>query len=396
MKYRSFGRTDWKASALGFGCMRLPILDRDSGKIDEEEATRMVRYAIDQGVNYVDTAWGYHRGNSEPFLGRALGDGYRQRVRLATKLPCWLVEKPEDLDRFLDEQLKRLQTEHIDFYLLHSLGADSWHKVRDLGVLPWAERALADGRIGHLGFSFHDRYEAFQEIVDAYDGWHFCQIQYNYLDTEYQAGTRGLKYAASKGLAVVIMEPLRGGALARNIPPAVQSLWDSVGATPRGRPGVGTGASPYKRTPADWALQWLWNQPEVSLVLSGMSTMEQVVENLASAGRSGVGTMSEAEQALLAQAREVYLSLMAVPCTGCRYCLPCPQGVAIPDVLGAYNEAKMFGDLDRASQFYGWIDEKARGDACIECGECLEKCPQGIDIPEWMKKVHEALGQQKT
>ena len=404
MKFRSFGRTDWKASALGFGCMRLPILDRDSGKIDEEEATRMVRHAIDQGVNYVDTAWGYHRGNSEPFLGRALGDGYRRRVRLATKLPCWLVEKPEDFDRFLDEQLKRLQTEHIDFYLLHSLGADGWHKVRDLGVLPWAERALADGRIGHLGFSFHDKYEAFQEIVDAYDGWHFCQIQYNLMDVEEQAGTRGLQYAASKGLAVVIMEPLRGGALAQNIPPAVQALWDSLedGRRSLTEPGSprsetfgdqewdGRRSPTEPRTPADWALQWLWNQPEVSLVLSGMSTMEQVEENLASADRSGVGTMTVEELALVAQVREAYLSLCAIPCTRCEYCQPCPQGVLIPDVLGVYNEGLMFG-MEHARGMYQWIDEKYRGDACIECGECLEKCPQHIDIPEWMKVVHAAL-----
>jgi uncharacterized protein len=385
MQYRTFGRLDWRPSALGFGAMRLPCLDKDPGKIDEQEATRLIRHAIDQGVNYVDTAWSYHRGKSEPFLGRALGDGYRQRVRLATKLPCWLVEKPDDFDRYLNEQLERLQTEYVDFYLLHSLEAGSWAKMRDLGISAPAERALADGRIGHLGFSFHDRYQVFQEIVDGSDLWTFCQIQYNYLDVEYQAGTRGLQYAASKGLAVVIMEPLRGGALARNIPPAVQALWDSVGATPCGRPC----------TPADWALQWLWNQPEPSLVLSGMSTMEQVQENLASAGRSGVGTMTKEELSLTAQAREAYLSLAAVPCTHCGYCQPCPQGVAIPDVLGVYNEGRMFGE-EHARGMYNWIDEKTRGDACIECGECLEKCPQGIEIPEWMKKVHEALGQSQA
>jgi len=384
MQYRTFGRLDWKPSALGFGAMRLPTIDNDPARIDEPEATRMIRHAIDRGVNYVDNAYPYHRGTSEPFLGRALQDGYRDRIRLATKLPCWLVEKPEDFDRYLNEQLSRLQTEYIDFYLLHSLHRESWHKVRDFGVFSWAEKALSDGRIGHLGFSFHDQYEVFQEIVDASDLWTFCQIQYNYLDIKYQAGTQGLQYAANKGLAVVIMEPLRGGALARNVPPAVQALWDAY--------QDGRRSLTEPRTPADRALQWIWNQPEVSLVLSGMSTMEQVEENLASAERSGVGTMSDEEVALMAQAQEAYLSLMAVPCTGCQYCLPCPQGVAIPDVLGAYNEVKMFGDLERASQFYGWIDEKNRGDACVECGECLEKCPQGIEIPEWMKKVHEALG----
>ena len=249
------------------------------------------------------------------------------------------------------------------------------------------------------------------------------QFQYNYLDIEYQAGTRGLRYAASKGLAVVIMEPLRGGALARNIPPAVQSLWDSYGSgrsptepalppssgrsptEPALPPSSGrsltepvavarseTGHS--QRTPADWALQWLWDQPEVSVVLSGMSTMEQVEQNLESASRSGVGTMSEAELALVTKVRESYLSLCAIPCTACQYCQPCPQGVLIPDVLGVYNEGLMFG-MDHARGMYQWIDEKRRGDACIQCGECLEKCPQHIEIPEWMKVVHEALGQQQ-
>jgi predicted aldo/keto reductase-like oxidoreductase len=216
------------------------------------------------------------------------------------------------------------------------------------------------------------------------------QFQYNSVDVDFQAGTRGLQCAAGKGLAVVIMEGLRGGALARNIPPAVQALWDSY---PHPASPVATGEG-KARTPADWALQWLWNQPEVSLVLSGMSTMEQVEQNLESADRSGVGTMSEEELSLVAQAREEYLALMAVPCTRCGYCQPCPQGVAIPDVLGLYNESRMFG-LEHARGGYNWIDEKSRGDACIECGECLEKCPQHIEISEWMKTVHEALGQKQ-
>jgi predicted aldo/keto reductase-like oxidoreductase len=383
MQYRTFGKLDWKPSALGFGAMRLPRIDNDPGQIDEPEATRMVRYAIDQGVNYVDTAYPYHRGTSETFLGRALQDGYRERVKVATKMPSWKVEAFEDFDRFLEEQLGKLQTRHVDFYLLHSLDAETWPKVRDLGVLRWAQGALADGRIGHLGFSFHDKYKVFEEIVDASDLWTFCQIQYNYMDIEEQAGMKGLKYAADKGLAVVIMEPIRGGMLADKVPPSVQALWDSHQG--------GEGVPFHRRTPAEWALQWLWNQPEVSLVLSGMSTMEQVKENVASAGRSGPGTLTAEELALVDRVREAYRELCAIPCTACEYCLPCPSGVNIPEIFAIYNDMLMYGDQGRARMFYGWVDEKERANLCTECGECLEKCPQGIEIPDWLKKVHEVL-----
>jgi predicted aldo/keto reductase-like oxidoreductase len=377
MQYRTFGKLDWQPSALGFGVMRMPTIDDDSGKIDEPEATRMIRHAIDQGVNYVDTAYPYHRETSETFLGRALQDGYRERVKLATKMPCWLVKEADDFDRFLNEQLERLQTDHVEFYLLHALNAKSWPKVRDLDVFRWAEGAIADGRIHHLGFSFHDQYEVFEEIVDGSDMWTFCQIQYNYMDVEYQAGLKGLQYAASRGLAVVVMEPIRGGQLAGNVPPTVQAIWDS---------------SSVQRTAAERALQWVWHQPEVSLLLSGMSTMEHVEENLVSAGRSGPGTLSEAELQLYEQARQEYEKLCPIPCTDCKYCLPCPSGVNIPRVFEIYNELMMYGDENRAQMFYSnFMKEDERANLCIECGECLEKCPQMIEIPDWLAKAHEVL-----
>jgi predicted aldo/keto reductase-like oxidoreductase len=376
MKYRPFGQLDWQVSALGFGAMRLPQTSDDPADIDEPLATRMIRHAIDNGLNYVDTAYAYHRGKSEAFVGRVLKDGYRERVRLATKLPCWLVEKSDDFDKYLNEQLQRLGVEHIDFYLLHSLDKESWHKVRDFGVLPWAEGALADGRIRYLGFSFHDDNATFTEIVDAYD-WTFCQIQYNYMDIERQAGTKGLQYAASKGLAVVIMEPLLGGRLAR--PPArIQALWDSTAK---------------QRTAADWALQWLWDQPEVSVVLSGMSAMQHVEENLASADASGVGTLSEVELALIAQVRDAYSEVCPIPCTKCGYCMPCPSGVDIPRVFEVFNEGVMHDDPEGARSGYKFIEEKARADNCTQCLQCEELCPQQIPISEWMVRVDEVLAQ---
>jgi predicted aldo/keto reductase-like oxidoreductase len=377
MEYRTFGNLDWQVSALGFGCMRLPTIEGDPADIDEPLATRMVRYAIDRGVNYVDTAYPYHKENSERFVGRVLQDGYREKVRLATKLPCWKVEAQEDFDRLLDEQLEKLQVEHIDFYLLHALNGDRWQQMRDLDVLDRAERALADGRIGHLGFSFHDDYPVFREIVDGYDGWTFCQIQYNYMDIENQAGTEGLKYAASKGLAVVIMEPLLGGRLV-DPPDPIQQVWDEAAE---------------ERKPADWALQWLWNQPEVSVVLSGMSVMQQMEENVASAEASGVGSLGAEELALFDRVRAKYQELCPIPCTKCGYCMPCPNGVDIPRNFGVYNEGIMYDKPGVARDGYtNWTPEEAQARQCIQCRECEEKCPQSIPISEWMPVVHAVLG----
>ena len=378
MKYRKFGQLDWECSTLGFGCMRFPTIDGDSAKIDEAESANMLHYAIDHGVNYIDTAYPYHQKQSEPFVGRTLKGKYREKVKLATKLPCWEVETANDFDRLLNEQLERLQTEQIDFYLLHALNKKSWDKVHGLDVLPWAEKAIADGRIAHLGFSFHDDYPVFEEIIDAYDHWDFCQIQYNYMDTNVQAGRKGLHYAASKGLAVVIMEPNRGGRLVS--PPApVQTLWDTA---------------PHQRTPADWALQWVWNQPEVTLLLSGMSTMQHVIENVASADASGVGTMTEDELAVIQKVREKYQELIAIPCTQCEYCLPCPEGVNIPRVFDVYNDGIMYDKLDHAKFMYNnFVPETERANLCVACRECEEKCPQNILISEWMPRVHAALSE---
>jgi predicted aldo/keto reductase-like oxidoreductase len=379
MQYRKFGRLDWQGSALGFGAMRLPLTDANPANVDEPEAIRMIRYAIDHGVNYLDTAYPYHMGQGERVVGRALRDGYRERMKLATKMPVRVVESAADFDRYFNEQLERLQSNKVDFYLLHGLNGHSWAKVRDLGVLRWAEDKMAKGHFDYLGFSFHDDYEAFKGIIDDYDNWTLCQIQYNYMDIDYQAGTRGLKYAAQKGLAIVVMEPLRGGRLTK--PPAsVANLWASAA---------------QKRTPSEWGLLWVWNQPEVSLALSGMSTMEQVMENVATAGRSGAGILTADELALIDQVREEYEKLSPIPCTKCGYCLPCSSGVEIPTIFELYNEAVIYNDARTARFRYrgpNGLKEEQRADQCIECGECVDACPQQIPIPEWLKKAHLLLG----
>lgn len=377
MHYRKFGKLKWKVSALGFGCMRLPTIDGKSGNIDQEKVTQMIRRAVEAGVNYFDTAYGYHEQKSEIALGKALEGGYRERVRIATKSPVWLIKESADFDRLLDQQLQRLQTGTVDFYLLHALNKDSWEKVQRLELLRRAEAARADGRIRYFGFSFHDNLDTFKQIVDGYDAWDLCQIQYNYMDITNQAGTEGLRYAASRGLAVVIMEPLLGGKLALDLP-ATRPLWDSAAK---------------KRKPADWALQWVWNQPEVSLALSGMSTLEQLEENIASACVSGPGRLSAGEVALIDKVRETIQSLSPIPCTGCEYCLPCPNGVDIPGNFSTYNRAAMYDSLDDSRREYKfWIPDKEKAAACIQCEECLSKCPQQIPISTWLPVVEEVLG----
>ena len=379
MQYRNFGKLDWKVSALGFGAMRLPTTDGDPAHINEPEAIRMIRYAIDHGVNYLDSAYLYHMGNSERLVGKALKDGYREKMKLATKIPPRSVETADDFDRILNEQLAKLQTDKINFYLLHGLNAESWPKMRDLGILPWAEKAIASGRIDHLGFSFHDKLAVLKEIIDYYDNWAFCQVQYNFMDIENQAGRAGVEYAASKGLGVVVMEPIRGGLLAKEPPQAVKELWNS---------GL------HKWTQAEWALQWVWNQPEVSVALSGMSTMAQVEENVVSANRSGPGSLSSADLDLLGKVREAYRELAPIPCTACGYCQPCPNGVLIPDIFRLYNEAVMYGDFNVGKFRYAGpagIKPEERADQCVECGNCEEACPQQMAVIDWLKRVHEAL-----
>ncbi|MDR2405799.1 MAG: aldo/keto reductase [Deltaproteobacteria bacterium] len=377
MEKRKMGQSGESSSILGFGCMRLPLNGPTPDKIDVELATQMLRLAIDRGVNYVDTAYAYHSagtrntpGQSEPFVGEALKGGYREKVLLATKLPTWLVESHRDMHRFLDEQLMRLNTKQLDFYLAHNLNVHVWDKMLSLKLFDFFEEAMKDGRIRFPAFSFHDSYPLFETIVKSYD-WALSQIQYNYLDQEYQAGKKGLKIAASRGLAVVIMEPLRGGFLGRYIPePLVNKL---------------EGLHP-EWSMAGWALKWLWAQNEVSTVLSGMSDMSQVEDNLKSAEEFGETGFGEDDALAIDQVGEYFAKRIKVDCTQCGYCMPCPSGVDIPKNLSFLNQYHLFDakeTKERCKFYYAvMLAASERAIHCTQCGECLEKCPQNIPIPE--------------
>lgn len=391
MKYRKMGSLNWDVSVLGFGAMRFPMIDQTT--VNEEEAIKMIRYAIDNGVNYIDTAYPYHNGESEVIVGKALKEGYREKVCLTTKLPMWAVKNSEDFDKFLSEQIDRLQS-NPDIYLFHGLTQNRLEKIKKLNLIKKMEDARERGLFKYIGFSFHDNFEVFKEIIDYYN-WDCCQIQYNYLDVEYQAGTKGVEYAGSKNIALIIMEPIRGGKLAitedkLDTKPELRTILDN---------------SKTKRTLADWALQFVWNHPEVCVVLSGMSNMQQVKENIESANNSAINSITKDELKTISKLRKTYDKYDLVPCTSCRYCLPCPNGVSITWIFRLLNELGYWGEerKDRLLFFYDRMaktpeelekrlleEEEVEGAAslCIQCGECLEKCPQQIDIPDMMERVN--------
>jgi hypothetical protein len=365
MEYRRFGKLNWKASVLGFGAMRLPTIGGDAARIDEPLATRMIRYAIDHGVNYLDSAYSYHGGNSEAFLRKVLEEGYREKVKLATKMPTWLINSQQDMDKYLGEQLDRLKTS-IDFYLLHGLTKERWQKLKALNVTEWAEKKKDEGKFSHFGFSFHDSYDVFKDIIDSYDGWAMCQIQYNYVDADHQAGTEGLRYAASKGLAVVVMEPIAGGRLAITPPKQVQSLWKKA---------------KVKRTPPAFALLWVWNHPEVTVALSGMSTMQHVIENVKTAEFSVPPALSREELQFTDQLAQKYKKLGLIGCTSCRYCVPCDQGVSIPEIVAFVNEFFIRnGSEEVKTRYRENIKPENQAQKCARCGKCEQKCPQQLPI----------------
>lgn len=380
MLYRKMVKNDDELSILGFGCMRLPMKD---GVVDEKRAIDQIHYAVDKGVNYFDTAWPYHSGLSEVILGKALKGGYREKVKIATKLPTWLINNRAEMDSFLAAQLEKLGTDKIDYYLVHALNGSSWDKLHSLGVTDFLDHAKKEGRIINAGFSFHGLLADFKRIIDDYH-WDFCQIQYNYLDQQLQAGTEGLKYAAGKNMGVIIMEPLRGGNLGIPEPPEqIGELW---------------GEASVKRTPVEWALRWLWNWPEVTVVLSGMNEEAHIEDNIRIAETAYPESLTGKELELVDRVSSKYMELMKVGCTGCGYCIPCPSNVMIPSCFEVYNKMHMFGETQTSLFSYAirmsgdlTTGEPGFASQCIECGECLEKCPQGIQIPDVLSNVAEEM-----
>lgn len=377
MEYRVFSKIEKPVSLFGIGCMRLPVINKGNETvIDEDEAIRMIRYGIDNGVNYIDTAYPYHNGQSEILVGKALADGYREKVFLATKLPVWLVKEYNDFERLLDEQLKKLNTDHIDFYLLHAMNKERWEFVKKLNVFDFMEKARAAGKIKYICFSFHDDYDTFRDMIDGYD-WDMCQIQLNIIDMYEQATVEGLKYAGSKGIPVVIMEPLKGGKLATGISPEIEAIWNRA---------------TVKRTPVEWAFRWLYNFPEVAVILSGVSNMEQLQDNIRIFSDAKANSMTDEELELVEEVRKVYHSKTKVPCTGCEYCMPCPQGVSIPYIFNLVNTAAMFNETEESMNNYkGLVDRQNDASRCVECGQCEAVCPQSIPIIEKLKESHQYL-----
>ena len=377
MKYRTFGKTGLQISALGFGCMRLPVMGKDKSRIDEKRAMEMVNLAIDKGVNYFDTAYPYHAkdfstgGSSEPFLAKALKKAERENIHIATKLPSWLVESRTDMDRYLDEQLERLDAAYIDFYLLHALKRSLWEKLVRLGVLEFLDSAIKSGKIRYAGFSFHDDVTLFKEVVDAYD-WSVCQIQYNYFDEDYQAGREGLEYAADRDIAVIVMEPLRGGLLVKDLPAETRQIFQETAS---------------ERSAVEWAFRWLWNQPGVSVVLSGMSQLDQMKENLDLAENVSEAPWTEKDEDAVRQAKRIINDLQRVNCTTCGYCMPCPEGVNIPFNLSLSNDHHIFHDQNAGFRYRMVLGDSERASNCVQCGECLDKCPQQIPIPDELDHV---------
>lgn len=377
-------------SVLGYGCMRFT---QTAGRIDLKKAEEEIMTAFRGGVNYYDTAYIY--GGSEAALGEILErNGIRDQVYIATKLPHYLIQNSASLDKYFEEQLRRLRTDYVDYYLMHMLtDVHTWERLKSLGILEWLKEKQESGAIRQVGFSYHGNADMFCQLVDAYE-WDFCQIQYNYMDENSQAGRKGLEYASQKGLPVIIMEPLRGGKLANRLPEAARKIFAGHKVPCiRGTEG-GTGEELVEHTPVQWALKWLWNQPQVTCVLSGMNSVEMIQDNMNTAENTRVGELTEADEAMLQQVVQAINARMKVGCTGCGYCMPCPKGVDIPGSFSAYNRRYSEGWVAAMKDYFMCtaIRKDASGASnCVECGKCEQHCPQHIQIRQELKAVKKTL-----
>jgi hypothetical protein len=381
MKYRELGKDKVKVSQLGFGCMRFPTIGDDTKKINIEETTKLLKYAIDNGVNYIDTAFPYHGGMSESVVGEILNkENLRDKVYLTSKLSLWMVESKDKQDDFLNDQLKRTNQDYFDFYLVHALNKENWEKAKSYNTLKFLDKAKKEGKIKHVGFSFHDEsIDLFKEIVDSYD-WDLVQIQYNYVDENYQAGKEGLEYCKSKNIGCVIMEPLKGGHLANSLPKKVEEEFKK---------------SNKNESLAAWSFKWLLNQENVKVILSGMGAMEEVIDNIKSASTYEANSLSPEDKKTIEKATDIIKNKNRIPCTNCQYCQPCPQGVLIPKNFEYYNKYFYF-DSEKSknsvkNMYKSVFSDSEKASACIECGLCETHCPQDLEIRELLKTVTKTL-----
>ena len=377
MNTRLYGKTGYEVSALGMGCMRLPRIYKDGqATVDLEKAFEIIRYGVEHGVSYFDTAFGYHNQTSESVLGEALDGGWREKVKIVTKQPFFVMKTQADIRRNLENTLKKLRTDYIDVYLIHNIHAACWNEIQRRKIYEEYEKFREEGMIKAIGFSFHGEFNLFREVLNAYP-WDMCQILQNLVDVDKEVTSEAITLAGEKGCALVIMEPLRGGNLAQT-PKAVKELYESF---------------PTKRTPVEWAFRHLLNYPQISVILSGMSTLEQMKENIEIFSKSDAvpGCLSEEEKTLLAKVKAAYDSIITIPCTGCEYCMPCPQGVNIPRIFSLYNDAIRFENFEWSKRSYWFLAKEEGADRCAECGECELKCPQSIEIIDQLKVAHQAL-----
>jgi predicted aldo/keto reductase-like oxidoreductase len=383
VRYRRFGGLDWDVSVLGLGVAGLPVGDPDSGGAAESEGVRMIRHAIDHGVNYLDLGCPYDMVRQESLAqmaGCALKDGFRERVKISLTVPVSMSESARDFDRYLDTQMEWLRTGSIDFCVLGGVNRENWPRIQETSFLKTAERAISDGRVRSLGFAFHDHFQILRQVLKAYEGWAFAQFQFSYMDASHDPGAPGLAHAADQGLAVVVTEPLKGGRLAKESPESVRMIWAGV---------------PQVRSLPDWGLRFVWNHSAVSTVVCGVGSMDQLLENVALADKAEAGALTVREELTINRVRDAYNQLSVIDCASCRPCMPCPRGIDVPRIFEIYNDAIIYGDVRAASSVYR--RERHSAEECTECGLCERKCCRRERLPiiAWLKTAHDLLGENE-